>query len=95
MKNSYKNISLKILKVTGIVIASILLLLFLIPLLFPGTVATEVKKIANERLDTKLDFSKSRLSFFTHFPSLTVSLDDLTLTGSAPFRNDTDRKSVV
>jgi len=89
MKASYKNISLKILKVTGIVIASILLLLFLIPLLFPGTVAAEVKKIANERLDTKMDFSKSRLSFFTHFPSLTVSLDDLSMTGSAPFRNDT------
>ena len=89
MKASYKNISLKILKVTGIVIASILLLLFLIPLLFPGQVAAEVKKIANERLDTKMDFSKSRLSFFTHFPSLTVSLDDLSMTGSAPFRNDT------
>lgn len=89
MKASYKNISLKILKITGIVIASILLLLFLIPLLFPGQVAAEVKKIANERLDTKMDFSKSRLSFFTHFPSLTVSLDDLSMTGSAPFRNDT------
>ncbi len=89
MKTSYKNIGLKILKITGIVIASILLLLFLIPLLFPGTVASEVKKIANERLDTKMDFSKSRLSFFTHFPSLTVSLDDLSMTGSAPFRNDT------
>jgi AsmA protein len=89
MKASYKNISLKILKVTGIVIASILLLLFLIPLLFPGTIASEVKKIANERLDTKMDFTKSRLSFFTHFPSLTVSLDDLSMTGSAPFRNDT------
>ncbi len=89
MKASYKNISLKILKITGIVIASFLLLLFLIPLLFPGTVASEVKKIANERLDTKMDFSKSRLSFFTHFPSLTVSLDNLSMTGSAPFRNDT------
>jgi AsmA protein len=89
MKASNKNISLKILKVTGIVLAGILLLLFLIPLLFPGTVASEVKKIANERLDTKMDFSKSRLSFFTHFPSLTVSLDDLSMTGSAPFRNDT------
>ncbi|MFB3389689.1 AsmA family protein [Flavobacterium sp. LAR06] len=89
MKASRKNISLKILKITGIVIASILLLLFLIPLLFPGQVAAEVKKIANERLDTKMDFSKSRLSFFTHFPSLTVSLDDLSMTGSAPFRNDT------
>ncbi|UUF13786.1 MULTISPECIES: AsmA family protein [Flavobacterium] len=89
MKTSFKNISLKILKWTGIVIAGILLLLFLVPLLFPGKVASEVKKIANERLDTKLEFSKSKLSFFTHFPSLTVSLDDISMTGSKPFSNDT------
>lgn len=89
MKTSFKNISLKILKWTGIVIAGILLLLFLLPLLFPGKIASEVKKIANERLDTKLEFSKSKLSFFTHFPSLTVSLDDLSMTGSKPFSNDT------
>ncbi|WP_276381363.1 AsmA family protein [Flavobacterium sp. H4147] len=89
MKASFKNISLKILKWTGIVIAGILLLLFVLPLLFPGKIASEVKKIANERLDTKMEFSKSKLSFFTHFPSLTVSLDDLSLTGSAPFGNDT------
>lgn len=89
MKTSFKNISLKILKWTGIVIAGILLLLFLLPLLFPGKIASEVKKIANERLDTKLEFSKSKLSFFTHFPSLTVSLDDLSMTGSKPFGNDT------
>ncbi|SHH71178.1 AsmA family protein [Flavobacterium defluvii] len=89
MNTSFKNISLKILKWTGIVIAGILLLLFLLPILFPGKIASEVKKIANERLDTKLEFSKSKLSFFTHFPSLTVSLDDLSMTGSAPFSNDT------
>ncbi|OXA88919.1 AsmA family protein [Flavobacterium hercynium] len=89
MNSSFKNIALKTVKVIGITIASILLLLFLIPLLFPGQVASEVKKIANQRLDTKMDFSKSKLSFFTHFPSLTVSLDDLSLTGSAPFSNDT------
>ena len=89
MNSSFKNITLKTLKVLGITIASVLLLLFLIPLLFPGKVSSEVKKIANKSLDTKMEFSKSRLSFFTHFPSLTVSLDDLSLTGSAPFSNDT------
>lgn len=89
MNSRFKNIALKTAKISGIVIASILLLLFLIPLLFPGTVASEVKKIANQSLNSKMDFSKSRFSFFTHFPSLTVSLDDLTLTGSAPFTNDT------
>ncbi|MEO8239696.1 MAG: AsmA family protein [Flavobacterium sp.] len=89
MPFSFKNSALKTLKVIAITIASGLLLLFLIPLLFPGEVASEVKKIANERLDTKMNFSKSRLSFFTHFPSLTVSLEDLSLTGSAPFHKDT------
>ena len=84
-----KSIVLKILKWTGISIAGILLLMFLIPLLFPGTIAEQVKKVANNSLDTKLEFSKSKLSFFTHFPSLTVSLDDISMTGSAPYRNDT------
>ncbi|PBJ09288.1 AsmA family protein [Flavobacterium sp. ACN6] len=89
MPASFKHTAIKALKITGITISVILFLLFIIPLLFPGKIASEVKKIANERLDTKLDFTKSKLSFFTHFPSLTVSLDDLSLTGSKPFSNDT------
>ena len=84
-----KDIAIKVAKIFGIAIASILLLLYLLPLLFPGTVASEVKKLANKSLDAKLDFSNSKLSFFTHFPSLTVSLDDLSLTGATPFQKDT------
>ena len=80
---------IKALKIVGITVASILLLLYLLPILFPSTIASEVKKVANARLDTRMEFSKSRLSFFTHFPYLTVSLDNLTLAGSAPFRNST------
>ena len=89
MNPKVKHITLKIVKWTGITIAFILLLLYLIPLIFPGTIAEQVKKAANKSLDTKLNFSHSKLSFFTHFPSLTVSLDDLSLTGSKPFSNDT------
>ncbi len=76
-------------KITGITVAAILLLLFLLPVLFPGTVAERVKQFANERLAGKMDFSKVRLSFFSHFPSLTVSLYDFSLGGSAPFQQDT------
>ncbi|SDK17522.1 AsmA protein [Flavobacterium noncentrifugens] len=89
MTSDLKKTFLKIMKWFGITIAGILLLMFLLPMLFPGTIASEVKKVANKSLDAKLNFTKSKLSFFTHFPSLTVSLDDLSLTGSAPFRNDT------
>lgn len=89
MEMPAKNIILKILKWIGIAIASILLLMFLIPIIFPGTIAQQVKVFANKSLDGELNFTKSRLSFFAHFPSLTVSLDELSLKGSAPFKNDT------
>lgn len=93
VNKSLKNKALKLLKIAGITVASILLLLYLIPLLFPGAIASEVKKIANKNLDTKMEFSKSKLSFFTHFPYLTVSLDHLSLSGSAPFKNSTFLKA--
>lgn len=89
MKAPVKTIGLKILKWTGIFIAFILFLMFIIPLLFPGTIAQQVKNAANKNLDAKLNFTKSKLSFFTHFPSLTVSLDSISLTGSAPYSNQT------
>lgn len=89
MKATVTNTLLKILKWTGIAIVGILFLLFILPMVFPGTISEQVKKVANKSLDTKMDFSRSKLSFFTHFPSLTVSLDDLSLTGSKPFGNDT------
>jgi AsmA protein len=84
-----KHFLLKILKITGITIAGILLLLFLLPILFPGTIGEKVKNFANERLKGELNFSKVRLSFFSHFPSFTVSLYDFSLKGSAPFTKDT------
>lgn len=89
MKRSPKKIIFKSVKIIGITIGSILLLLFLIPLLFPGTIAEQVKKAANEKLDGELNFKETHLSFYKHFPSLTVSLDEFSLKGSAPYRNDT------
>lgn len=89
MNTSPKKIGLKILKWIGITIVSILFLLFILPILFPGTIAQQVKTFANKSIDGELNFSKSKLSFFAHFPSLTVSLDDLSLKGSAPYKNDT------
>lgn len=89
MKTSLKNIGIKVLKITGITIGSILLLMFILPMLFPGTIAEQVKNFANKKLDGELSFSESKLSFFKHFPSLTVSLDDFLLKGSSPYKNDT------
>jgi AsmA protein len=84
-----KKIVLKILKWTGISIVSILFLMFIIPILFPGTISEQVKMFANKHLAGKLDYRKTHLTFFRHFPSLTVSVDDFLLKGSKPFQEDT------
>ncbi|MCF6131074.1 AsmA-like C-terminal region-containing protein [Flavobacterium wongokense] len=89
MKKPSKSIVVKILKITGITIGSILLLLFLIPILFPGRIAEEVKSFANQKLNGELDFKEANLSFFNHFPSLTLTLTDFSLKGSAPFQKET------
>jgi AsmA protein len=89
VKIPFKRLLIKLLKFTGISIGSILLLLYLLPVLFPGTIGEKVKAWANENIEGEMNFSKLRLSFFSHFPSFTVSLYDFSLKGSAPFTKDT------
>lgn len=89
VKLSAKKFIYKLLKITGLSIAGLLLLLFLAPILFPGTVAEKIKQWTNKSLAGELNFSKARLSFFKHFPSLTLTLYDFSLKGSAPFKQDT------
>ena len=79
----------KALKITGISLGSLLVLMFLLPVLFPGFVSTKIKAWASHAISGDLNFSKARLSFFNHFPSLTLTLYDFSLKGSAPFRDDT------
>lgn len=84
-----KRFFLKTLKFFAILIPTLLLLMFLLPVLFPGPVVRKVKAWANQNIEGELDFSKVRLSFFNHFPSLTATLYDANLKGSAPFKKDT------
>jgi len=79
----------KVLKISGITLGSIILLLFFLPVLFPGFVSTKIKAWTAHAITGEVNFSKARLSFFNHFPSLTLSLYDFSLKGSAPFKDDT------
>ena len=87
--STIKKILFKTGKITGITLGSILLIMFLLPILFPGTVAKKIKDWTNQSINGELNFSRTRLSFFSHFPSLTLSLYNFTLKGSAPFEKDT------
>ncbi len=89
MNQSIKNKVVKTAKILGLTVAGLLLVLFLLPLLFPGQIAQGVKDFANEKLEGELSFSETNLSFFNHFPSLTLTLKDFKLKGSKPYANET------
>lgn len=84
-----KKIVVKSLKIFGGTIALLLVTMFLFPILFPGKIEKEIKQFANNKLNGELNFKEANLSFFNHFPSLTLSLNEFCLRGSAPFKKDT------
>ena len=89
MKMGILHSSKKAVKIIVITIGSVFLLLFLLPYILPGTISKEIKKLVNHSIDGKVEFSKARLSFFKHFPSLTLTLYDFKSTGSAPYQDET------
>ncbi len=84
-----KKTIIKILKISGLTIGSIFLLMFLFPILFPGLVTKEIKNFTEQNLESKIEFKDADLSFFKHFPNLTFTLYNFSITGSKPFDNDT------
>jgi AsmA protein len=86
--NKTKSILLKIAKYVAITFSVILALLVLTPIVFQDQIKDQIKKTANEKLSAELNYSDVSVSFFRHFPSLTLTLNDLSLNGSAPYKND-------
>ena len=86
--NKTKSILFKIAKYTGITFVVIIGLLFLTPIIFADKIKEQIKKTANEKLSAELNYSDVSVSFFHHFPSLTLTLNDLSLNGSAPYKNE-------
>ena len=83
----------KILKITGISLGSLVGFIFILLLVIPFFVKEKageiVKLVANEYVSAKVDFSDLDISLIRHFPSASIAIDDLNVTGSAPFENIT------
>lgn len=75
----------KALKIIGGVIVLILILMFVIPYFYKDKVIEIVKKEANKNLNATLNFGDVDLTFFAHFPNLTLEIENLTLTGQGEF----------
>lgn len=79
----------KTLKTAASLLLVLLLVLILSPVLFKDRIKEKVKLAVNQRFTSEPNFSDMTLSFFRHFPRLTLTLHDFSLTASAPFEKDT------
>ncbi|SHJ38772.1 AsmA family protein [Flavobacterium haoranii] len=87
MKSSKEKI-VKIVKIAAISILLLIAFTLSLPFIFTDTITQKVKATANTHLDGELNFKETNLSFFKHFPSLTLTLNELNLNGSAPYKKE-------
>ncbi|HEV8456385.1 MAG TPA: hypothetical protein VGQ24_15945, partial [Gemmatimonadales bacterium] len=79
----------RVLAVVGGLFALVLVLLLVLPMLFRDRIAQRVKTAVNQNVNARVDWRDVGLSFFRHFPNLTLTLDDLTAVGVERFQSDT------
>jgi len=79
----------KAIKIAGIVIGVILIIMILIPVLFKGKIKDAVVNTANKKLNAELVVGDFGLNLFSNFPSATLSLNDVSLSGIGDFKGDT------
>ena len=75
----------KALKIFGGLIVLVLILMLVLPYFYKDKLIELVKTEANKNLNATLDFGDVDLTFFAHFPQLTLKIEDLTLTGQGEF----------
>src|SRR5690606_41168090 len=79
----------KILKISAIVIAVIVVLLLVAPFVFEGKIIKLVKQTVNENIDAKFEFADADISLLRNFPNVSVGIDKLSIINNAPFQGDT------
>lgn len=85
----YKSISKRILYVILGLTTTILIAMVAIPYFFKDQINATIKEMTNKTINGTLAYRDIDISFFTHFPSLTTSVHDVQLKGSAPFQDST------
>ncbi len=69
----------------GVFLLLFIAALIAIPFFFKDEILEEVKKTANEQLNAKVDFSGVDISLLRSFPSVSIGLNDYSITGIEPF----------
>ena len=79
---------MKVLKITGFSLGGIALVLYVSPYFFKDQINDGIKEIAKDYVKTEITFKHLDISFFNHFPKLTVTLTDSSIKGSAPYQTE-------
>ncbi len=74
-----------LLKGLGIFVVLVIGLLVTIPWFFKDEIIAELKRTANARLNATVDFSDASVSLLRHFPDLSLTIRDLSITGKGTF----------
>jgi hypothetical protein len=79
----------KVLKISGIALLALMVILFITPFIFKSKILKLVKEEINKSVNAKVEFKDLSLSLFSHFPKLTVELEDVSVVGVNEFSKDT------
>lgn len=79
----------KTLKVLAVTLAVVLLAACVLPFLFKDRVKEFVRQQAAAYVDADVQFGGLRISLLRDFPNARISLNDVVITGHAPFEGDT------
>ena len=80
------NILKRTLKISVIALVVVIAAAIAAPFLFKDKIMTKVKEAVNKDLNAKVDFKDVELSFFKHFPKLSVTLKGLDVEGAGDFQ---------
>lgn len=79
----------KVLKITAITFAALLLILISIPFIFGSQIKQAVKDYINKEVNAEVYFKDVGISIFSNFPNITVTLDEFGVAGRDEFKGDT------
>ncbi len=79
----------KALKITGIILAVLILILAVAPILFQDQIEKSIKKSINKNLNAQVEWSELSLSLLTSFPDAKVGLENISVINNKPFEGDT------
>ena len=79
----------KILKTSGLLLLVIVALIWATPFLFKGKITRIIRAQIAKDFRARVNFSGASISFFRHFPDVSVSLDQVQITCVGEFLDDT------